>query len=65
MELLAKYLKDTQTSQAVLAQILGVSQPTISDWIRGEKAPSAENLKLIAQKTGLSIDDLLEIRKAS
>jgi transcriptional regulator with XRE-family HTH domain len=65
MERLARYLKDTDTSQAVLAQILGVSQPTISDWIRGEKTPTAENLKVIAQKTGLSVDELLEIRKAS
>lgn len=65
MERLAKYLEDTETTQAVLAQILGVSQPTISDWIRGEKTPSADNLKLIAAKTGLSIDELLGVRKAS
>jgi transcriptional regulator with XRE-family HTH domain len=65
MERLARYLKDTQTSQAALAQLLGVSQPTISDWIHGEKTPSADNLKVIATKTGLSIDELLGVRKAS
>lgn len=63
MERLAKYLEDTKTSQTEFARLIGVSQPTICDWIRGDKSPTTENLKLVALRTGLSIDELLGIQR--
>lgn len=63
MEALARWLADTETSQYEFARAIGVSQPTISDWLRGEKLPTAENLRLIVKRTGLSADKLLGISK--
>lgn len=67
MDRLAEYLEDTETSQAEFARAIGVSQPTVSDWINGEKFPSAQKLKLIVGVTGISADELLglRIRKAA
>lgn len=62
MKRLAEYLEDTETTQAQLAKALDVSQPTVSDWITGEKSPSIDNLRRIAQYTGISADELLGIR---
>lgn len=64
MEALARWLADTETSQYEFARDIGVSQPTISDWLRGEKQPTADNLKLIVKRTGLSADALLGLAKA-
>lgn len=65
MERLAQYLSDTQTSQAELARLIGVSQPTVSDWVNGEKTPTAENLIALSTKTGIPTDELLGLRRAS
>lgn len=61
MEILARWLADTGTSQYEFARDLDVSQPTVSDWIRGEKLPSTDNLRRISQRTGISADTLLGI----
>jgi transcriptional regulator with XRE-family HTH domain len=62
MKRLALYLADTRTTQAQLAKALGVSQPTVSDWVTGEKFPSTEKLRRISQHTGITTDELLGIR---
>lgn len=59
MQALDSYLKTTQTSQTDFAQRVGVSQPTISDLIRGKHSPSVDLLKRISRETGLSADALL------
>jgi len=59
MKALDSYLKSTKTSQAEFARRVGVSQPTISDLIRGQHSPSVDLLKRIAKKTGLSLDQLV------
>lgn len=46
-------------SQKQLAQLLGVSQPTVSDWESGRKNPTLENLSKIADALGCSVDGLL------
>jgi transcriptional regulator with XRE-family HTH domain len=59
MKALESYLKSTNTSQTEFARQVGVSQPTISDIIRGEHSPSVKLLKRISKKTRLSLDQLL------
>jgi transcriptional regulator with XRE-family HTH domain len=59
MERLKRYLKDEEVSQAELARRLGVSQPTVWEWLNGKSLPSAERLKALSEATGISIDDLL------
>jgi len=59
MQALESYLRSTNTTQAEFARRVGVSQPTISDILRGVHSPSVNLLKRIAQETGLSLDQLL------
>jgi transcriptional regulator with XRE-family HTH domain len=59
MKALAIWLEQTNTTQTELARLCEVSQPTISDLIRGQHMPSAKLLKRLMQVTGLSADRLL------
>lgn len=64
MKALDSYLKATKTSQAEFARLVGVTQPTISDLIRGVHSPSVDLLKRIAAVTGKSTDELLSSEAA-
>lgn len=64
MDRLARWLESTDTTQIVLAEKVGVSQPTISDWLNGRTTPTVENLRRLSTITGLSIDEILETRAA-
>lgn len=59
MERLRAWLNESETTQLELAKALGVSQPTVSDWINGFTSPTAARLRLISEYTGISIDELL------
>jgi len=59
MEKLRAWLADNGITQSSFAKDLKVSQPTVSDWLTGETTPSTSNLRAIAARTGLSLDDLL------
>jgi len=56
---LKAYLAASNIKQPAFAITIGVSQPTVSDWIRGETRPSIDNLIAISRATGISIDDLV------
>lgn len=47
-------------SQKYLADHLGVTVPTVSDWELGKKYPRVEKLPLIASLLGCTINDLFE-----
>ncbi len=59
MQALKTYRERTKTTQAELARLCGVSQPTICDIENGNQTPSVELLKRISKVTGLSADKLL------
>lgn len=59
MERLKRYLEDEDISQAEFARRMGVSQPTVSDWLSGAFMPSTQRLKAMSKLTGISIDELL------
>jgi transcriptional regulator with XRE-family HTH domain len=59
MEALRTWLSESEKTQAELAKALGVSQPTVSDWLKGKFSPNAKKLKAISEYTGLSVDVLL------
>lgn len=64
MERLKQYLSQSDITQSRFAEMLGVKQPTVWGWLNGS-LPSAEMLKAISLKTGLSIDELLDHRTPS
>lgn len=59
MRKLKDHLAKTKTTQTQFAERLGVSQPTVSDWLSGEVKPSIANLIAISADTGISIDKLV------
>lgn len=60
MERLKRFLAKQNLTQMQFAEMMGVSQATVSDWLSGETNPSIENLRKISALTKLSIDKLLE-----
>ena len=64
MEALRTYLEKHGRTQSDLAQELGVTQPTVSDWVNGECAPSLPNLIALSRVTGLSLDQLVGTKAA-
>lgn len=65
MERLRTWLTDNDRTQLEFAKAIGVSQPTVSDWLNGNTSPTTQNLREIAAYTGLSIDDLLGLPPVS
>jgi transcriptional regulator with XRE-family HTH domain len=59
MERLRTWLAESETTQLEFSKAIGVSQPTVSDWLNGHTSPTATKLKAISAHTGLSIDELL------
>ena len=60
MERLREYMTSSGLTQAELARRLGVSQPTVSDWLSGNIKPTVRRLLTISKKTGISVDELLK-----
>ncbi len=65
MERLKRWLEESNTTQASLAERMKVSQPTVSDWINGNTSPTTAKLRTLGEITGLSIDELLSLPKNS
>ena len=58
MQALLDYMKVSGLSQMELAKRIGVSQGHLNHWLRKRRAPTVSNLKLIAEKTGISLEKL-------
>lgn len=52
--------KNAKLSQEMLAEKIGVSRQTISNWELGETSPNPEQLKLLSKTLKVSVDELLE-----
>lgn len=59
MERLRAWLVESSKTQSEFAKAMGVSQPTVSDWLNGRISPTAKKLLAMSNYTGLSIDELL------
>lgn len=51
-------------SQEALAERLGISRQAVSKWERAESSPDTDNLILLAQLYGISLDELLRPAEA-
>lgn len=60
MDQLRTYMERKGITQAQLAELIGVSQPTVCEWLSGRSTPSTRRLITISKKTGLSVDQLLK-----
>lgn len=56
---LQEWLEEHDRTQVQLAKELKVSQPTVSDWIKGNTAPNLDNLLQLSSVTGIPVDRLV------
>jgi transcriptional regulator with XRE-family HTH domain len=56
---LSEWRESIGLSQEDAAAILGTTQPTYCRWETGQAMPRRDDLVKIANKTGVSIDDLV------
>ena len=61
MNIIRELRKKKNIQQKDLAEAIGVSNPTVSDWETGKKDPSGERLKKLAQFFG--VDELMILGK--
>lgn len=62
-EIIRDLLISKKLSQQQLANILGVNQTTISQWILGNKKPSYDNILAIYEKFGITPNELFGINE--
>lgn len=59
------YLERSGKTQKELAEIVGVSAPTINDWIKGKKYPRIDKIEILADYFGILKSDLIEEKTAT
>ena len=52
-DVIKQLMTDNGLSQQALADILGVNQTTVSQWLLGRKKPGYDSIMLIYQKFGI------------
>lgn len=57
---LRRYMESKGKTQKELAEIVGVSAPTINDWIKGKKYPRIDKIEILADYFGILKSDLIE-----
>lgn len=50
-------------SYSAFARYLGVKQPTLTRWLAGDNPPDGDNLRIVAEKLGYEIYDILGIER--
>ena len=55
-----RYIKQNEMTAAHLAEVIGVSTATISDWSNGKTYPRIDKIEAIADFFGVSKSDLVE-----
>ena len=61
---LLEYRKKHRLSQEELAEKIGVSRQAVSKWERGEASPDTDNLIMLAQIYGVTLDELIKGNKS-
>lgn len=57
---LKRYMEARGKTQKELAEIVGVSAPTMNDWIKGKKYPRIDKIEILARYFGILKSDLIE-----
>ena len=61
-EILKEYLEINGLSQTAFADLVGVKQSQVSEWLRGKAKPGYDILKKISKATGISADYFLGLK---
>ena len=63
IEIIKQLMIDKHLSQQGLADILGVNQTTVSQWLLGKKKPGYDSIALLYEKFGIEPNILFGIEK--
>jgi len=61
VEVIKQVMQEKELSQQALANILGVNQTTVSQWLLGHKKPGYDSILLLYQKFGIEPNSLFGI----
>ncbi len=61
IEVIKQLMLENKLSQQAFADILGVNQTTVSQWLLGNKKPGYDSIMLIYQKFGIEPNFLFGI----
>ena len=61
VEVIKNIMIENNLSQQKLADILGVNQTTISQWLLGKKKPGYDSIRVIYEKFGVTPNELFGI----
>lgn len=59
------YMERAGKNQKEMAEIVGVSAPTLHDWLRGKKMPRMNKVQKMSEYFGVSLSDLIEGNRGS
>ncbi|MGN0818884.1 MAG: helix-turn-helix domain-containing protein [Christensenellaceae bacterium] len=62
IEVIKQVMQDEGLSQQAFADILGVNQTTVSQWLLGKKKPGYDSILLLYQKFGIEPNVLFDIK---
>lgn len=57
---LKKYMESRGKNQKEIASIVGVSAPTVSEWLNNKKYPRIDKIEILANYFGILKSDLIE-----
>lgn len=57
-EIIKQLMEDNKLSQQQLADVLGINQTTVSQWLLGKKKPSYDSILLLYEKFGITPNGL-------
>ena len=63
VDVIKQIMLDNDLNQQKLADILGVNQTTVSQWLLGKKKPNYDSIRLIYEKFGIEPKALFGIEK--
>lgn len=63
VEIIKEIMTENKLSQQEFANILGVNQTTVSQWLLGNKKPGYDSIRLLYEKFGIEPNDLFDMEK--
>jgi transcriptional regulator with XRE-family HTH domain len=60
-DVITQVMQERNLSQQALANIIGVNQTTVSQWLLGRKKPSYDNILSLYEKLGITPNSLFGI----
>lgn len=57
---LQRYIAETGRTQKDIADVIGVSAPTLNEWVTGKKFPRIDKIQRLADYFGILKSDLIE-----